>query len=67
MENCHKSYQSSFVDAEEGKLYKYLILEIFSQHIFKHIKHQSGQSWKTKIYRPEDLRPGPFSIHQDIH
>ena len=21
-----------------------------------------GLSWKTEIYRPEDLRPGPFSI-----
>ena len=22
-----------------------------------------GLFWKTKIYRPEDLRAGPFSIH----
>ena len=23
-----------------------------------------GLSWKTKIYKTEDLRPGPFSICQ---
>ena len=23
----------------------------------------SGLSWKRAIFRPEDLRPGPFSIH----
>ena len=34
------------------------IKELF-EYIFEHIL---GLSWKTKIYRPDDSRMGPFSI-----
>ena len=26
----------------------------------------SGLSWKTEIYRPKDLRPGPFGIRPGV-
>ena len=35
------------------------------RNFFEHINAPlSGLSWKTEIYRPEDLRVGPFSICQ---
>ena len=41
-----------------------IILEHFSNLFFKHISAPvSGLSWKTEIYRPEDLRLGALSIH----
>ena len=45
-----------------------LLGKILQCHIFEHINEpQLGLSWKTKIYRPEDLRLGPFSIHPFSH
>ena len=38
---------------------------LFSNIFFEHIYAlQLGQSWKTEIFRPEDLRQGRFSICQ---
>ena len=41
-----------------GKIKK-ITVGPFYEHISAPL---SGQSWKTEIYRPKDLRPGTFSI-----
>ena len=47
-----KSFSTFFLILEH-------FLKIFCEHIYAPL---SGLSWKTEIYRPEEIRPGPFSI-----
>ena len=45
----------------------YIIFNLFSNFItFWNIFNAplTGLSWQTKIFRPEDLKPGLFSIHR---